>query len=211
MDVVRLDARTDFRLEKLGRHAGVVRAGRRHGRRGARRRLAPADRRTHRRSAQTWRSRAAPCTCRAPPWGWRAFPSTTSASSRSRAADYLRIAHEYHTVILDHIPVMNFDTRNAAKRFIILIDTLYDINVKLIASAAAEPDALYQADRRLRGERVQAHRVPPHRDALRKPIWRGRTAPRMQEPAARPSGSSRPDRPGHAASCGRTDNWHAAA
>src|SRR6202030_1832062 len=62
------------------------------------------------------------------------------------AADYLRIAHEYHTVILDHIPVMTFDNRNAAKRFIILIDTLYDMNVKLIASAAAEPDALYRAD-----------------------------------------------------------------
>src|ERR1700758_3395588 len=62
------------------------------------------------------------------------------------AADYLRIAHEYHTIILDHVPVMTYDNRNAAKRFIILIDTLYDTNVKLIASAAAEPDALYRAD-----------------------------------------------------------------
>jgi cell division protein ZapE len=62
------------------------------------------------------------------------------------AADYLRIAREYHTIVLDHIPVMTYDNRNAAKRFIILIDTLYDTNVKLIASAAAEPDALYRAD-----------------------------------------------------------------
>jgi cell division protein ZapE len=61
------------------------------------------------------------------------------------AADYLRIAHEFHTVIVDRIPVMGFDQRNAAKRFIILIDTLYDHAVKFIASAAAEPDALYQA------------------------------------------------------------------
>ena len=61
------------------------------------------------------------------------------------AADYLRIAREFHTVIIDRIPVMNFDERNAAKRFIILIDTLYDNAVKLIASAAAEPNALYQA------------------------------------------------------------------
>ena len=42
------------------------------------------------------------------------------------AIDYLRIAHEFHTVILDHIPVMDYARRNEAKRFIILIDTLYD-------------------------------------------------------------------------------------
>jgi cell division protein ZapE len=41
--------------------------------------------------------------------------------------------------------VMDYDARNAAKRFIILIDALYDNAVKLIASAAAEPDALYRA------------------------------------------------------------------
>jgi len=61
------------------------------------------------------------------------------------AGDYLRIAHEFHTVIIDRIPVMGFDDRNAAKRFIILIDTFYDHSVKLIASAEAEPEALYQA------------------------------------------------------------------
>jgi cell division protein ZapE len=61
------------------------------------------------------------------------------------AADYLRIAHEFHTVIVDRIPVMGFDQRNAAKRFIILIDTLYDHAVKFVGSAAAEPDALYEA------------------------------------------------------------------
>jgi len=61
------------------------------------------------------------------------------------ASDYLRIAHEFHTLILDRIPIMGFDQRNAAKRFIILIDTLYDHGVKLVASAEAEPDALYAA------------------------------------------------------------------
>jgi cell division protein ZapE len=62
------------------------------------------------------------------------------------AADYLRIAHEFHTVVIDHVPVMDFANRNEAKRFIALIDTLYDVGVKLVASAAAEPGALYRAD-----------------------------------------------------------------
>src|SRR4029077_1018704 len=50
-----------------------------------------------------------------------------------------------HTVILDHIPVMDQARRNEAKRFIILIDTLYDHAVKLLASAQAQPDQLYTA------------------------------------------------------------------
>jgi cell division protein ZapE len=61
------------------------------------------------------------------------------------AADYLKIAHEFHTLIIDRIPVMDYDRRNAAKRFIILIDTFYDNAVKLLASAQAEPDMLYRA------------------------------------------------------------------
>ncbi len=62
------------------------------------------------------------------------------------AGDYLRIGQEFHTLLIDRIPAMTYDTRNAAKRFIILIDTLYDNRVKLIASAATEPVDLYKAD-----------------------------------------------------------------
>lgn len=62
------------------------------------------------------------------------------------ASDYLKIAHEFHTLVIDHIPVMGFDRRNEAKRFIILIDTLYDHAIKLIASAESEPDGLYLAE-----------------------------------------------------------------
>jgi cell division protein ZapE len=61
------------------------------------------------------------------------------------ASDYLRIAHEFHTIILDGIPVMDYPQRNEAKRFIALIDTLYDNGIKLVASAAAEPQSLYLA------------------------------------------------------------------
>ena len=82
------------------------------------------------------------------------------------ASDYLRIAHEFHTVILDHIPVLDYGRRNEAKRFIILIDTLYDHCVKLLASAEAEPDQLYLADEGYEAQGVQAHGVAPDRNAL---------------------------------------------
>lgn len=57
--------------------------------------------------------------------------------------DYLAIAHHFHTVMVDRIPVMTPARRDHARRFINLIDTLYDAGTCLIASAEAEPDALY--------------------------------------------------------------------
>ncbi|MBV9548161.1 MAG: AFG1 family ATPase [Alphaproteobacteria bacterium] len=60
-------------------------------------------------------------------------------------ADYLAVAQNFHTVFIDHIPVMDETRRNEARRFILLIDTLYDEGVKLVCSAAAAPDGLYPA------------------------------------------------------------------
>jgi cell division protein ZapE len=59
------------------------------------------------------------------------------------AADFLAVAQEFHTILLDHIPALSPEMRNEARRFILLIDTLYDEGVKLICSAAAPPEALY--------------------------------------------------------------------
>jgi cell division protein ZapE len=71
------------------------------------------------------------------------------------AADYLAIAHAYHTVIIVGIPVMGPELRNEAARFVTLIDALYENNVKLFATAAAEPEALYPAgDGRFEFERT---------------------------------------------------------
>ena len=59
--------------------------------------------------------------------------------------DYLHLAHRFHTIILDGIPRLVPERRSAARRFINLIDTLYDAHVGLIASAEAEPDDLHPA------------------------------------------------------------------
>ena len=59
------------------------------------------------------------------------------------ALDYLHIAHAFHTVMVDDIPLLGGARRDAGRRFITLIDALYDNGVCLIASAAAEPADLY--------------------------------------------------------------------
>lgn len=59
------------------------------------------------------------------------------------AADYLALAAAYHTLILEGVPQMGSESRNAARRFITLIDTLYDAHTRLVVSADAEPDDLY--------------------------------------------------------------------
>ena len=60
------------------------------------------------------------------------------------APDYLAIARAFRTVLLDRIPIMKSDMRDAARRFVVLIDTLYDEGVALICSAAAPADVLYR-------------------------------------------------------------------
>ena len=66
------------------------------------------------------------------------------------AGDYLALATHYHCLVLDGIPRLSPDNFDEARRFIVLVDTLYDHRVKLVASAGAMPDQLYQ-----RGENAQ--------------------------------------------------------
>src|SRR5262249_5433839 len=144
MDVVELSARTDFRLRKLE-------------------------------SVKVWHVPADAAADRALDAAWRRLalgaeggpidlmvkghaghvPRAAHGVARFRfaelcerplgAIDYLRLARDFHAIVLDHVPVMDFAERNEAKRFIALIDTLYDNAVKLVASAAAGPMELYRA------------------------------------------------------------------
>jgi cell division protein ZapE len=59
------------------------------------------------------------------------------------ANDYITIARNFHTLILEDVPVMKRDRRDHARRFNTLIDALYDQGTGLIVSAEAEPEALY--------------------------------------------------------------------
>ena len=61
--------------------------------------------------------------------------------------DYLEIARCFHSVVLANVPQLTEHDDDRARRFINLIDVLYDRNVKLIISAATEPGDLYIGSR----------------------------------------------------------------
>ncbi|CCG80758.1 Related to ATPase family protein [Taphrina deformans PYCC 5710] len=62
------------------------------------------------------------------------------------SADYISIASRYHTIILDQIPVLTLQKKNEARRFISLIDALYEAKCKLLIRAASTPDGLFFPD-----------------------------------------------------------------
>lgn len=145
MSIVKLESRTDFRLEKLAgspvfyapageeSYAALTRAfksltGHEHGK--------PA----------TLIVKGHPVEVPQAAGGVARFSFEDLCSKPLGAADYLAVADEFETVILENIPVMNFERRNEAKRFIMLVDALYDAHVKLLASAQAAVHELYQAD-----------------------------------------------------------------
>ncbi|MET0596630.1 MAG: cell division protein ZapE [Mesorhizobium sp.] len=63
------------------------------------------------------------------------------------ARDYLALADAYDTLFVDRVPVLPEARRNEAKRFILLVDTIYDRKLRLVMSAEAAPEALYQGRR----------------------------------------------------------------
>ena len=144
VEVVRLDARTDFRLEKLG---------------GAPTYHVPADAAAttaldtaFRRLSGAAQGQRVTLDVKGHDFvvpqgagGVARAPFEDFCAQAYGASDYIALAQRFHTLVLDGVPVMTHDRRNEAKRFIILIDTLYEHHVKLVVSAEAEPQHLYSA------------------------------------------------------------------
>ena len=142
MDILNLDAEKDFRLEKL-QGSSVY--------------YTPPDRHALDQAflALTGTVRGKPMDL--PLLGrFLHVPQTASGVARFSfaqlceaplgAGDFLALARQFHTVLVDDIRIISSEERNVVKRFITLIDALYDQHVKLIASAEGEPFELYHAD-----------------------------------------------------------------
>jgi cell division protein ZapE len=142
-DVFRLDARTDYRLEKIGRGeaylspigektASVMRHVWDRLTRGAEKRQAVLTVK-----GRSFSPRLAAGRC-----AWFTFDQL--CREPRGASDYLAIVREFDTVFIEGVPMMGVSMRNEAKRFITLIDTLYDHDARTVISAEANPHALYQ-------------------------------------------------------------------
>jgi cell division protein ZapE len=143
MEIAELASRTDFRLEKL-QDAAVY--------------YVPADMKAHGSLTKAFKALTGSdhgAATHLSVLGRRLLiPESRAGVARFKFADlcenalgpqdYLAIARTFHTLVLDNIPVIEAASRNEAVRFTILIDALYDQHVKLIASAAAEPDQLFR-------------------------------------------------------------------
>ncbi|MBA8836849.1 cell division protein ZapE [Ochrobactrum sp. RH2CCR150] len=144
VDVINLDSRTDYRLEKLDRQPVY---------------LSPLGGETEKRMDAAWTAQKdgveeKPDTIRikgrdieVP----RSIPGTARFSFEelcSRplgAADYLAIVGRYSTLFIDNVPMLDLSRRNEAKRFILLVDVLYDHHARVFITAEAQPEKLYVA------------------------------------------------------------------
>ena len=166
LDVVAMDAGRDFRRERM---------------RGMRTWLVPADARAEHELDSAFAELTGGAEGR-PETLWvmgREFVVPLAAEGVARcdfdllcgtalgAGDYLALATRFHTLILDGIPRLSPDNYDKARRFIVLVDTLYDHRVKLIASADATPDKLYQ-----RGENARMfERTASRLDEMQSRDW----------------------------------------
>lgn len=145
LDVREIKARKDFRLDKLAGHplyftpadAAATAELDRHWIR-----LAGSE--AHGSTEIEVKGRRLLVPRAAPEMGIARFTFADLCEKPLSSVDYLGLTQVFHTILIDGIPRLDPGRRDTARRFINLIDTLYDSRVCLIASADAEPDDLYQ-------------------------------------------------------------------
>ncbi|KAJ4294258.1 hypothetical protein N0V90_007948 [Kalmusia sp. IMI 367209] len=71
------------------------------------------------------------------------FPFATLCGSSLGPADYITLASTYHTLVLTSVPVLTHLQKNEARRFITLLDALYEARCRLLVTAAAGPDGIF--------------------------------------------------------------------
>jgi cell division protein ZapE len=141
-DILDLDSDKDYRLEGLDRIPVY---------------LTPAGPQADRRMDEVWRAMtdgATPAPVTIPVKG-RRIEVKQAAGGAARfsfaelceqplgARDYMAIADRFDTFLIDRVPVLDPTLRSATKRFILLIDTLYDRKKRVVLSAEVAPDRLY--------------------------------------------------------------------
>lgn len=150
VEIVSLDARTDYRLEKAGRVPTY---------------LAPINDENAATFDAAWQNAVGsdiPKTVAIPHRG-RSISVPMAVGDLARfhfrdlcekplgASDFRAIADRFSTVFVEGVPVLRAGQRNEAKRFIILVDTLYDAKTRLHMLAEAEPDHLYPTKKKTEG------------------------------------------------------------
>ena len=168
LDVVHVGGTRDHRLERL---------------RGARLYLSPIDAETEAAFDALWRDQLGD----APESGETVevlgrrtrFPRAAGGLLRASFAslcgqalgpqDYLAIAGRFHTLFLEDVPLLHGGDRNEARRFVWLIDALYEARTRLVVLAAAEPDALYPSG----DGAFEFERTASRLQEMRSAVWMG--------------------------------------
>jgi cell division protein ZapE len=144
MEVVRVDARADFRQEKsdCGEVFFIAADADAKARVGAlmgQGPYAPASVKVQRRLIEIPRAQGS--TAR--------FDFSEICGRPLGAADFMALAKAYDVIVVENLPRLDFERRNEAKRFVTLVDVLYETKTKLILSAEGELETLYPTDRGL--------------------------------------------------------------
>ena len=142
LDVVTLDSPTDYRLGRVkGRETFIHPLGPEADRKLQElwERLTDTEKGEPRKLDVLGRELAVPQAAR----GAARFTFADLCEAPLGPPDYLAIARSFGTVFIEHIPLLTARYRNPSKRFILLIDTLYDARVRLVATAAVPPEALH--------------------------------------------------------------------